>query len=154
MNTKQVIQLDAVGYFVSFTTADESPLEPGVFLLPGGALDVPAPSIPEGKRAKWIGEWVFEDIPQPEPGPEPGPIPPQPKQLTSLEFLDLFTEAEQLATATAAMQSPQVKLLYDKMLAAMNITLSDPRTEAGLDALVAASLLTAERKAEIVEAME
>ena len=77
MNTKQVIQLDAAGYFVGFTTADESPLEPGVFLLPGGAVDVPAPSIPVGKRAKWLGEWVFEDIPPP---PEPDPVPePEPE---------------------------------------------------------------------------
>ena len=33
-------------------------------------------------------------------------------QFTSLQFLDLFTPAEQLAVATAAMQSPQVKLWY------------------------------------------
>jgi hypothetical protein len=68
---KQVIQLDADGYFVGFTTADESPLEPGVFLMPAGAIDAPVPSIPEGQRAKWNGAWVFEDIPQPEPEPEP-----------------------------------------------------------------------------------
>lgn len=59
-----------------------------------------------------------------------------------------------LAIATATMTSPVVKLWYDKMLAAMNITLSDPRTEAGLDTLVAAGLITAERKAEIVGAMK
>lgn len=76
------------------------------------------------------------------------------KKLTCLEFLDLFTEAEQLTITTAAMQSAQVKLWYDRTLAAMFITLADPRTEAGLDALVAAGLLTAERKAEIVESMQ
>lgn len=80
--------------------------------------------------------------------------PPEYRQLTSLEFLDLFTEAEQLAIATAAMQSAQVKLWYDRTLAAMFITLADPRTEAGLTALVDAGMLTAERKAEIVEAMQ
>ena len=68
---KQVIQLDVAGYFVGVTTADESPLEPGVFLMPAGAIDAPAPSIPEGQCAKWNGAWVFEDIPQPEPDPEP-----------------------------------------------------------------------------------
>lgn len=83
------------------------------------------------------------------------PVPPAPpKQFTSLEFLDLFTEPEQLAVATAAMQSAQVKLWYDRTLAAMFITLADPRTEAGLAALVQAGLLTAERKAEILEAMQ
>ena len=84
--------------------------------------------------------------------PQP-PEPPPPKQFTSLEFLDLFTEAEQLAVAGAAMTSAAVKLWYDKMLAAGFVTISDPRTEAGLNALVSADLLTAERKAAIVEAM-
>lgn len=94
--------------------------------------------------------WLAEGN-TPEPADQPPPA--QPKQLTSLEFLDLFTEAEQLAVATAAMQSPQAKLWYDRTLAAMFITLADPRTEAGLAALVDAGMLTAERKAEIVEAM-
>ena len=85
---------------------------------------------------------------------DPAKIPaPEYRKLTSLEFLDLFTEAEQLAIATAAMQSAQVKLWYDRTIAAMFITLADPRTEAGLNALVTAGLLTAERKAEIVAAM-
>ena len=70
---KQVSQLDQDGYFVGVTTADPSPLEPGVFLIPGGAIDAPAPTVPEGQRAKWEGQWVFEDIPQPEPEPEPEP---------------------------------------------------------------------------------
>jgi hypothetical protein len=68
---KQVIQLDSAGYFAGFATADESPLEPGVFLIPGGCIDVAAPTVPKGQRAKWNGVWVFEDIPQPEPEPEP-----------------------------------------------------------------------------------
>lgn len=74
---KQVIQLDADGYFVGFTTADESPLEPGVLLIPAGAIDAPTPNVPEGQRAKWEGQWVFEDIPQPEPEPEPEPPTPE-----------------------------------------------------------------------------
>lgn len=76
------------------------------------------------------------------------------KRFASLEFLDLFTEAEQIAVATAAMQSADVKLWYDRMLAAMYITISDPRTEAGLGALVAAGLLTSPRKDAIVSAMQ
>lgn len=69
---KQVIQLDADGYFVGLTVADVSPLEPGVYLLPAGAIDAPTPSVPSGQRAKWSnGQWDFEDIPVPAPEPEP-----------------------------------------------------------------------------------
>jgi|GEM_PF-1846761 len=89
---KQVIQLDSAGYFAGFTTADESPLEPGVFLLPAGAIDAPAPAIQEGKRAKWDGCWVIEEIPQPpkvlDPKPEPDQKPnqkPDPKWI-GVEF--------------------------------------------------------------------
>ena len=81
----------------------------------------------------------------------PSPVYPQ---FTSLQFLDLFTEAEQLAIATAAMQSAQVKLWYDRTLAAMFVTLADPRTEAGLAALVGAGLLTAERRDAILKGMQ
>jgi hypothetical protein len=71
---KQVVQLDIDGFFVGVTEADESPLEPGVFLLPAGAIDVLPPIVPEGKRAKWEDAWVFEDIPSPPP-PLPDPEP-------------------------------------------------------------------------------
>ena len=84
------------------------------------------------------------------PPTPPAPIP----TFTALQFLDLFTEDEQLAVASAAMQSPQVKLWYDRLLAAAFITIEDPRTEAGLQALVGAGLLTQDRKDEIVEAMQ
>jgi len=67
---KQVVQLDEDGYFFGMATADESPLEPGVFLIPGRCIDVAAPVVPSGKRAKWDGAWVFEDIPQPVVEPE------------------------------------------------------------------------------------
>jgi hypothetical protein len=66
---KRVIQLNNEKYFVGFAIADESPLEPGVFLLPAGAVDAPVPIVPKGQQAKWNGAWVFEDIPQPEPDP-------------------------------------------------------------------------------------
>ena len=84
--------------------------------------------------------------------PRPLP-PPTPKQFTSLEFFDLFTDAEQLAVASAAMASAQVKLWYDRMLAASFVSLSDPRTSAGLQALVTESLITQARMDAILVAM-
>lgn len=71
---KQVIQLNEDGYFVGLTTADESPLEEGVLLMPAGCIDAQLPDIPDGKMAKWNGSWVYEDIPQPEPVQEPEPV--------------------------------------------------------------------------------
>lgn len=65
---KQVSQLDQDGYFVGMTVADQSPLEEGVYLIPAGAVESDAPSIPDGQRAKWENEqWGFEAIPLPEP---------------------------------------------------------------------------------------
>lgn len=79
MNQKQVCQLDFDGYFMGVTVADESPLEPGVFLMPARTIDVAPPAIPEGKRAKWDGSWSFDDIPpaEPESTIKPEPITPE-----------------------------------------------------------------------------
>lgn len=73
---------------------------------------------------------------------------------TSLEFLDRFTESEQLAVVTASMASPALKLWYDRLLAASFVDLEDPRTEAGIDALIAAELLNAERKTALMATEE
>lgn len=73
-------------------------------------------------------------------------------QFTSLEFLDRFTDAEQLAVVSATLQSPQVKLWYDRLLAASYIDLTDPRTEGGIDALISAGLIDASRKAALMQA--
>lgn len=63
---KQVIQLDSNGYYVGLTTADESPLEAGVYLMPANSIDAVVPDIPEGHKAKWDNAWVFEALPSPE----------------------------------------------------------------------------------------
>lgn len=68
---KQVIQLDSNGYYVGLTTADESPLETGVYLMPANSIDAAVPTIPEGYTAKWDNAWVFEALPSPEPIVEP-----------------------------------------------------------------------------------
>ncbi len=68
--------------------------------------------------------------------------------------LDLFTPAEQLAVVMATMQDPVVKLLYDRLLGAAYWSYEDAETELGLALLVDKGLLTPERKAEIVAAMQ
>ncbi len=68
-----VYQLGPEGYFAGPVKADESPLEPGIFLIPGGCVETAPPVFdPASQRARWVdGDWQVEDIPQPEPEPEP-----------------------------------------------------------------------------------
>lgn len=96
--------------------------------------------------AAWQAALAAEPLPPP-------PLPPPEKTFSSLEFLDLFTESEQLSIAQLALQSPQAKLWYDRMLAANYIVASDPRTAAGLDFLIAQGLISPERRAEILGVM-
>ena len=73
--TKTVVQLDEDGFYLGTTIANESPLEPGVYLLPAGAVDAPIPELVEGKSVKWVDEWVYEDLPPPEvKEEEPEPV--------------------------------------------------------------------------------
>lgn len=63
---KIVSQLDQHGYFIGAVQADPSPLEPGVYLLPGGAIDQSPPEVPQGKVALWQGDqWAFVSRPGP-----------------------------------------------------------------------------------------
>lgn len=72
-------------------------------------------------------------------------------KFTSLEYLDRFTQAEQELIVTATGQNVQLKLFYDRLLAATFIDLEDPRTAAGIDALIAAGLFGSSRKAELLQ---
>ena len=72
MKEKFVPQLDSHGYVIAMVAADLSPLEPDVYLIPGGAVDAEPPIIPDGKRAKWNGAGFDLETIQP-PAPEPLP---------------------------------------------------------------------------------
>lgn len=75
------------GDYLAPGLADESPLEPGVWLIPAYATDIKPPRITSGKRAIFNdGAWALESIPIPEPMPEPQPI-PSPSELTTEEKL-------------------------------------------------------------------
>lgn len=73
-----------------------------------------------------------------------------PKSCTSLQFMDRFTEAEQLAIVSATMSVPAVKLWYDRMIAATEIVYKDPRTLGGLQALSQGGLIAPNRVDEIL----
>jgi len=62
MNTKTVYQTNHLGILVGPVTADESPLELGVYLIPGGCVETPPPAIAEHKVAWWNGQaWQLVD---------------------------------------------------------------------------------------------
>lgn len=133
-----------------------APIEGGIEITQQQYQDALAAML-EGKEvAIEDGQMVLRDPPpQEETHPEPeDPATPVYPAFTALELLELFTEGEQLAVVSATMSNAAIKLWYDKLLAASFITYEDPRTEAGLQALVDNGLLTPERKAEIVAAMQ
>lgn len=70
-----VYQTDHNGVYVGTVEADPSPLEPGVWLIPGGAVKTAPPNLGEGERAQWTGS-AWQVIAPPEPEPEPEPAPP------------------------------------------------------------------------------
>lgn len=64
------------GVFIGIVECDESPLEPGVFLVPGGAVKKEPPDFEAPNRARWTGKkWVIEPTPEGEGGePEAPPV--------------------------------------------------------------------------------
>lgn len=74
---KIVSQFDASGYLVGPVVADASPLDPGVWLLPAGAVDVEPVEQAEGFRYRIeAGEWIAEPLPVEEVAPvDPAQVP-------------------------------------------------------------------------------
>ena len=68
---KTVYQLDQTGAYLGETIAHESPLEPGVYLIPGGCVETAPPETKESQIAVWDGVWTLIDLPEPEKPKEP-----------------------------------------------------------------------------------
>lgn len=66
-------QYDLAGLYQGETHADESPLEPGVFLLPARCtFTAPPAEIPEGRWPRFNGaRWDLVNRPQPQAAPDP-----------------------------------------------------------------------------------
>ena len=66
----------ATGEYLGEGFADESPLEPGVYLVPANATATAPPTAMTGKVRVWRGEWQFEDAQADVPlDPEYAPTP-------------------------------------------------------------------------------
>lgn len=79
---------DREGFYVGPVPRQQSPLEPGVWLLPAQSTEVAPPAIPGGFRAKFnftTENWDILEIPAtptdptqtptPQPDPQPTPTP-------------------------------------------------------------------------------
>lgn len=68
MTTKIAYQFDFSGILLGQTEADESPMEPGVYLLPARTTLVPPPrTVPDGQWPRWNGRaWELVTKTQPE----------------------------------------------------------------------------------------
>jgi hypothetical protein len=118
---KKVSQLDTNGFFAGITYADESPLEPGIYLIPALAIDVDPPTTPEGYRARWDNRWVYEPVSPPPTAPEE----PVPVELTYAEkraneypdfreYLDGIVKSDQAQIAKYIADCLAVKAKYPK----------------------------------------
>jgi hypothetical protein len=73
-----VYQKNPDGLYLGPVEADQSPLEPGVWLIPGGCVEVAPPEIPEGMLAVWQSDqWSLLPVPSDDEGPDEPP-PPDP----------------------------------------------------------------------------
>lgn len=72
--SRTVFQLDRAGHYVGEAVADESPLEPGVYLLPAGCIQAAPPqSWPDGQWPRWNGS-RWELVTKPAAVTQPDPV--------------------------------------------------------------------------------
>lgn len=81
-----------------------------------------------------------------------GPIDGHRTVFSVLEFIDLFSDDQQLSVAAATMSNAVIKLWWDKILASKYVDLGDQRTVDGLTALVASGLVQADQINQILDA--
>lgn len=64
--TITVYQCDAEGWLIGTSPAFESPLEPGVYMIPAGCTPEPPPAdVPDGTFPRWVaGRWATQVYPQ------------------------------------------------------------------------------------------
>lgn len=74
MSTTPAYQLNRAGLFLGETVADESPLEPGVWMIPAGCTLIPPPSeVPDGKWPRFNGT-AWDLVTKPAPANDNDPV--------------------------------------------------------------------------------
>ncbi|PFH10857.1 virus tail fiber assembly protein lambda gpK [Collimonas sp. PA-H2] len=99
--------------YLSTSSADVSPLEPGIFLVPAYATGIAPPDVSQDEQATFAEDkWAIEPIPQPE---EVKPVPPTESQLTATA---IGKRDQLLADATLAMAPLQDAVELDDAMPA------------------------------------
>ena len=94
MSTKTVHQCSADGWYIGDTEAHESPLEPGVFHIPAGCVEVEPPAADDPARPRWVaGSWVLQ-------------VPPAQTSHSPAEVLAAFLAANPAVSALINGASP------------------------------------------------
>lgn len=145
-----VYQTNEEGYFLWPVAANESPLEPGVFAIPGGCVETAPPEFGENQRARWTGEaWVVEDLQTAGPEEEGGEVP-------SIEQLRVRATADLIAMINAAADAlisgvPVAEMLSwgVKEAAARKVIASETLTDYETAILLPEAELTGETLAEL-----
>lgn len=95
MTTKIVYQYDIAGMFTGETEADESPLEPGVFLIPARCVEVAPPAYSGDQWPRWNGaSWQLVAVTAANDNEQPDPV----EKLRS--FLNANPDVAALISAT------------------------------------------------------
>lgn len=123
------------GVFLGATEADESPLEPGVFLVPAFATTIVPPTVPSGQQAVFGGNsWSLQPVPEPpESAPPNAPVTPGPD---FKEFLDLILVSNlyQSIVTQAASGNPVVNTGLTVTMGALLLAANGEPNIAGLQA--------------------
>jgi hypothetical protein len=134
------------GLYIGPGTADESPLEPGVFLLPAHSTAVAPPPAPPGLQPRWTGTaWALESIPEPpEPETPPEPLPPGPDFGGFLDGVIASPLYQKVLEQSIA--SPEVNVAFTSTMGALILAANgrpNPTAlQSGLSALLAAMTVT------------
>lgn len=144
---KVVYQTDCDGRFTGSAVADQSPLEPGVYLIPAGCVEVAPPQIEEGFFAQWAdGEWIVEAELEPEPDVQPERAKPGPATQQHVRF-----EAGRRIAALGAEYTPEERETWPVQVSEAKAIMADAAALAPLlSAIATARVVPIEAMAQVV----
>lgn len=97
----------ATGELLGASEAQESPLEPGVYLIPAHATDQAPPEAGPDQIVRFVGgTWVVEA----RPSPPPPPPEPTPEELDAAAWARLRAERDRRRAASDWTQLPDVPM--------------------------------------------